>query len=127
MSGLYDKALLQQARLHPTTLQFWFTVDNVGLQVALCAGWWWKQRAVVPFTFRWTVPLVGVLLVAADQFYFRALAQEDALVSVVALARRASVLVSFSLGGWLFREHLLKQKSGALALILAGLLILLWG
>lgn len=127
MSGLYDKALLQRARLHPTTLQFWFTVYNVGLQTALCAGFWWRQRATAPFVLRWTVPLVGVLLVAADQLYFRALAQEDALVSVVALARRGSVLVSFTLGGWLFREQLLKQKSWALAVILVGLLILLGG
>lgn len=125
MSGLYDKALLQRARLHPTTLQFWFTVYNVGLQAFLCAAWWWKGRADAPFSFRWTVPLVGVLLVVADQFYFRALAQEDALVSVVALARRGSVLVSFTLGGWIFREKLLKQKSWALAVILVGLLILL--
>jgi len=127
MSGLYDKVLLQRARLHPTTLQLWFTVYNVALQVVLCAAFWWRQRAMVPFSLRWTVPMVGVLLVAADQLYFRALAQEKALVSVVALARRGSVLVSFTWGGWLFREQLLKQKSWALALILVGLLILLKG
>jgi multidrug transporter EmrE-like cation transporter len=45
---------------------------------------------------------------------------------VVSLTRRTSVLISFTVGGVLFREQLLRQKSLALALIVAGLLILLF-
>jgi transporter family protein len=73
------------------------------------------------------VPLVGALLVLADQFYFRALSDESALVSVVAMARRGSVLVSFTLGGLLFGEQLLKKKAVALFILLCGLVALLRG
>jgi drug/metabolite transporter (DMT)-like permease len=126
MSGLYDKYLLQGTTLRPTTLQFWFTAYNAVLQAILVWFWWWPKRNVAPFRFRPNAVWVGLFLLLADQLYFRALAIPDALVSVVSLTRRTSVLISFTVGGVLFREQLLRQKSLALALIVAGLLILLF-
>jgi transporter family protein len=124
VSGLYDKQLLQHFRLNPTTLQLWFTVDNVLIQAGLTWALWRPARLQKPFTFRWTIPLVGAFLICADQFYFRALAEPGALVSVVALVRRASVLVSFSVGGLLFREKLLKKKAVFLFVLLLGVTLL---
>lgn len=124
VSGLYDKHLLQHFRIHPTTLQVWFTIYNIVIQIVLVAVLWWPKRSQDVFVFRPVVPLVGALLVVADQFYFRALAEPDALVSVVSLVRRTSVVVSFVVGGLLFREKLLKEKGGFLLLILAGVTLL---
>lgn len=124
LSGLYDKHLLQHRALNPTTLQLWFTIYNVLLQAALTLALWWRVRQTRPFTFRWVVPLVGALLVCADQFYFRALAEPGALVSVVSLVRRTSVVVSFFVGGILFRENLLKKKAGFLLVLLFGVTLL---
>lgn len=124
VSGLYDKLLLQHFKLDPTTLQLWFTVDNVVLQGGLTLVLWWRLRRTKPFTFRWVIPLVGALLVFADQFYFRALAEPGALVSVVSLVRRTSVLVSFIVGGLLFREKLLKKKGAFLLVLLFGVTLL---
>lgn len=123
-SGLYDKHLLQDFKLDPTTLQLWFTVDNVALQFVLTLILWWPARKQKPFTFRWVIPLVGCLLLCADQFYFRALAQPGAMVSVVSLMRRSSVLLSFVVGGLIFREQLLKEKAVFLVAILLGVLLL---
>ncbi len=124
MSGLYDKHLLQRMRISPTTLQFWFSVYNVLLQVFLAWLLWQRQPDRLPFRFRWVIPAVGVLSALADQLYLRALFQEEALVSVVALIRRTSVAVSFTIGGLLFRERLLRQKGAALGVVLLGLLLL---
>ncbi len=117
-SGIYDKYLLQFRLLPPTTLQFWFTFYAVILQaVFLLREYRRKQFALrVP----WLAPLAGVLLVLADQFYLRAMANPEALVSIVALTRRSSVIVSFVLGGLLFREKQLKRKALALCLVVLG-------
>lgn len=124
-SGLYDKLLLQGVRLPPTTLQFWFSVYGLLLQLGIAYCFWWRSPERTAFRAAGMAPLVGCLLMAADQFYFRCLSDPEALVSVVSLTRRSSVLVSFTLGGWLFRERRLRQKGGALLLVLAGLAMLI--
>jgi bacterial/archaeal transporter family protein len=123
MSGLFDKYLLQHALLPPTTLQFWFLAYGSVLQTGLL---WLRERGGPKRRFRVErlAVLVGLLLVVADQFYLRALAIPGTMVSVIALVRRASVLVSFTLGGLVFREKLLLQKAAPLALILIGLALL---
>jgi len=124
-SGLYDKYLLQERQLPPTTLQFWFLLYGSGLQWAFMR---YKERGQVraPFRIERRAVLAGLFLALADQFYLRALAMPGALVALIALVRRASLLVSFTLGGVLFREKLLLQKAAPLVLIFVGLALLLW-
>lgn len=123
-SGLYDKYLLQAAKLPPTTLQFWFLAYGAGLQWALLLARQHGQPSR-PFRIEPMALLAGLLLVLADQFYLRALAIPGSMVSLIALVRRASVLVSFTLGGLVFREKLLLQKVAPLTLIVLGLGLLL--
>ena len=127
VSGLYDKHLLQSARIPPSALQLWFTLDNALLQLVLVATLWWPQRArSTPFQWRPSVVAVGFLLVLADAVYFRALAAPGALVSVVAMVRRSNVVVSFALGAFFFREQNRTRKLVPLLGVLAGLALLLW-
>jgi transporter family protein len=96
------------------------------LQTVLVAAVWWPgRRRTTPLSWRWSIPTLGMLLVVADALYFSALAQDEALVSVVSVVRRSNVLVSFTLGSLLFREQLLRQKALALLGVLLGLSLLL--
>lgn len=125
-SGLFDKFLLQSLRLPPTSLQFWFTSYNLLVQSLLAFFLWWPRRKhLPPLRLTPSIVAVGFLLTIADQFYFRAVAEPDALVSVVSLIRRCSVLISFAAGGWLFKERWMLRKSLPLSGTLAGLWILL--
>ena len=63
----------------------------------------------------------------ADFAYFYALHQPDAMVSVVSMVRRSSVVVSFLCGAVLFREHNLRSKVFDLAFILVGMFFLWLG
>lgn len=124
-SGLYDKYLLAEQRLPPTTLQCWFTLyctAIIGLVVLLF--WALRRHESTAFEWRWTVLAVGVLLLLADNLYFRALSTEGALISVVSMIRRTNVVVSFALGSMAFRERLLRPKALALAGVVAGLWLL---
>jgi transporter family protein len=64
---------------------------------------------------------VGVLLVIADRFYFLAVHEPDALISVVSVIRRSNVLISFAGGLFFFKERKSKLKYLAMAGILTGL------
>jgi transporter family protein len=125
ISGLYDKLLLQGMKIPPSTLQFWFTSDALLLQTLLVAVVWWpRRRRYTPFTWRPVMLGVAGLLLLADQAYFRALASEGALVSVISSIRRSNVLISFTVGGLLFHERRLGRKATALSAIALGLLFL---
>ena len=126
VSGLYDKQLLQGARLPAVSMQLWFTIYNTVLQgIILLVFWRPEQRKRAPFRWRWAIPAVAGLLLLADALYFRALAQPHALVSVVATLRRSNVVVSFAVGGLAFHERQRGRKAWALAGVLAGLFLIL--
>jgi len=125
-SGLLDKFLLQRAGLSASTVQFFFTFYNTVLQALLLGILWRGGRfRFGSFRFTWWAPTVGFLLVLVDQFYFRAIEQEGALISIVSLVRRSSLLITFAIGGLVFREKRLREKSLYLALLAAGLFVLL--
>jgi len=126
VSGLYDKQLLQSARLPAVAMQFWFTFYNSVLQGLIVATLWLPSRSRgAPFRWRWSIVAVAALLLLADALYFRALAIPGALVSVVATVRRTNVVISFAIGGLAFRERYRSRKALALVGVLAGLFLLL--
>lgn len=123
-SALFDKYLLRTCGIPRNTLQLWFAADLVLiLGLALLA-----QRLAglqrTRFEWRWAIPVVGVLLMAADWFYFSALSEEGVAISVLSLIRRSNVVLSFTLGALLFRERNLRPKAVALAVLLAGVAVL---
>ena len=71
--------------------------------------------------------LIAVFIVGADMLYFFALKQEGALLSVISLMRRCSVVVTFVLGAIVFKESKVKEKAVDLAILLAGMGLLLYG
>lgn len=123
-SGLYDKFLLQTCGIPREPMQLWFSIDLVVL-LALAAT---VQRLLgygrERFVWRWSIPLVGFLLIAADWFYFLALSKPGASVATISLMRRTSVVITFLLGARFFHETNLKAKAVALAAILAGIVLL---
>jgi uncharacterized membrane protein len=67
------------------------------------------------------------LVSAADFFYYHALDAEGAMIAVVSMIRRSSVIVSFLCGALLFGERNLRAKAIDLLLILIGMLLLAIG
>lgn len=122
-SSLYDKFLLQQAALAPGQVQAWFTIYTC-LILAPPTVLWLRRKNRHPFHWHWAVPVIGITLLAADLLYFTAIAQPDALISLISPVRRSSVVVSFLLGIFLFREKHLRAKGACVAGIVAGLFLL---
>ena len=123
LSALYDKDLLQTAGLTPAQVQAWFTIDLALLLVPTLA-FWLRKPGRKRFRWHWAVPVIGLTLLAADILYFIAIAQPDALISLISPVRRSSVIVSFLLGIFLFREKHVIAKGACVAGIVAGLMML---
>ena len=124
VSSLWDKFILQKCAIPVETMQFWFQLGLVAMYAVLLA-----LRRLVPsrrdaFEWRWTIPLTGVLLVAADWLYFHGLAIPDVSIAAGSLLRRFSVVITFVLGAIFFHERNLRRKGIALAAILAGVILL---
>ena len=126
VSALYDKFLMRQ--FDSMLVQSWFTVYQFVIMCILVLVLWAPTRhQTTPFRWSWAIPLISLFLCAADFAYFTALAQDDSLIAVVSMVRRASVVVSFLCGALLFREKNLRSKAIDLLLVLLGMLFLYLG
>ena len=120
-SALYDKHLMQGMGIGPLTVLWWF-LGGMTVMYAIPAVF---NRG--GFRWRWTMPLTGILLAATDACYFNAIAVPDAQISVLSLIRRSSIVLTFFIGGAIFRERGLRTKAVALAAILIGVVLLCLG
>lgn len=126
-SGLYDKYLIQQLQLNPPTLQFWFcTYTTLFLLIVLAFTWFPYQEKRAAFTFRWTIPAVGILLQTADYFYFKALQDPEALIMLLSAIKRSQILIAVVIGGLLFKEQNKRKKLLPLAGITLGVFLILY-
>ena len=124
MSGLYDKFIM--SRLDAVFVQGWYNLYQLlMMSVVVAVLWWPRRRSTTPFHWSWAIPLISVFLSLADFAYLMALREADALISVVSMIRRGSVVVSFACGALLFHERNLRSKAVDLAFILAGM-VFLW-
>jgi drug/metabolite transporter (DMT)-like permease len=89
--------------------------------------WWPKHHETTPFRWDWAIIGVSIFLSTADFMYFYSLSEPDAMISIVSMIRRGSVLVSFLFGAIFFHEKNLKAKALDLALVFIGLVLLYIG
>lgn len=133
LSALYDKFLLASPAnggvgIDKMAVQAYFNFYQLGMMSVVLGLLWWPQRGhSTPFRWRWSIPLISLFLSAADFAYFYCLSLEGAMVSIVSMLRRGSVIVSFTVGAMLFGEGNLKAKAIDLLLVLLSMVFLCIG
>lgn len=132
-SGLYDKFLMASPEnggvgLNKLAVQSWYNIYQFFMMAAMLVLLWWPSRhKTTPFHWHWAIPLISIFLSAADFVYFYALGIDGAMISVVSMVRRGSVVVSFLCGAMFFHEKNLKRKFLDLMLVLLSMLLLYIG
>jgi uncharacterized membrane protein len=127
VSALYDKYLLGRLHFSVPTVQAWFSVYLAVFFLPFAIGWkrrWWPRKE---FHWRWSIPCIAFMLLAADYVYFGALRNPASLVSLVMSLRRASALVGFAGGLLFFGEQHGLRKLPAVIGILAGIALAVMG
>jgi drug/metabolite transporter (DMT)-like permease len=132
-SGLYDKFLLQPVDqgglgLQALFVQGWYNIFQFVIMLLIAYLIWWKKRHyTTKFVWRWEIVCISLFLTLADMAYFYALNDSDAMISVVSMVRRGSVIISFAFGYFLFKEKNVKSKLFDLLLVLLSMICLYLG
>lgn len=133
VSGLYDKYLMAPADhggvgLDTMMVQSWYNIYQCFMMGAMMIFLWWpKRKSTTPFRWDWCIVFISIFLSAADFVYFYALSEPGAMISIVSMIRRGSVVVSFLFGAVFFHEKNLRSKVVDLALVLLGMIFLYIG
>ena len=124
-SGLYDRHIMRE--LEPLFVQSWYNIYQFSMMAIAVTLIYLLQPNRTAFHWSWAIPFISLFLSAADLAYFVALSDGEAMISVVSMIRRGSVVVSFACGAMLFKEKNLRSKAIDLVFILAGMLFLWLG
>ena len=133
ISGLYDKYLMAPVEnggvgLDKMMVQSWYTIYQCGMMLGVLLLLWYPyHKKTTPFHWHWSIIGVSVFLSTADFMYFYSLSMPDAMISIVSMIRRGSVIVSFLFGAAFFHEKNLRAKAFDLALVLLGMVFLYIG
>ena len=132
-SGLYDKYLMASVQdggvgLNRMMVQSWYNIYQMVLMgIILCTIWFPKRRQTTPFRWDGAIVFISIFLSLADFAYLYALSLPGAMISVVSMVRRGSVIVSFITAVLFFRERNVKAKAIDLLLVLLGMICLYIG
>lgn len=123
-SGLYDRYIMRE--LSPLMVQGWYNIYQAVMMAIIVLCITLKQgHSATPIKWTWAIPMISILLSAADLAYFVALSKDDSMLSIISMIRRSSVVVSFTCGAILFHEKNLRAKAVDMLFILIGM-IFLW-
>ena len=125
-SALYDKHII--SGMEPLFLQSWgnFYI-TVLLVICVVVKALHDKEKRERFKWDWMLVVIALFITGADMLYFFALKQEGALLSVISLIRRCSVVVTFVVGAMVFKEKKIREKAVDLAILMAGMGLLLYG
>ena len=130
VSGLYDKFLMNPngLALDKMAVQSWYNIYQCGMMgVMMMLIWYPNRRKTTPFSWKWSIIFISIFLSVADFVYLYALSMPGAMISIVSMVRRGSVIVSFLFAALVFKEKNLRSKAVDLALVLLGMVFLYFG
>jgi len=132
-SGLYDKFLLSEPYsggigLDRMTVQSWYNIYQfIMMGVVLMVLWFPNRKSTTPFHWDWCIILISIFLTSADFVYFYSLSIGGAMISIVSMIRRSSVIISFIFGAFIFREKNFSSKFMDLILLIIGMVFIYLG
>lgn len=137
LSGLYDKFLMASPAdggvgIDRMAVQSWYNIYQMAMMAIVLIvshkGFLQSspqsQESHDGFHWDWAIVLISIFLSAADFVYFYALSIPGAMISIVSMVRRSSVVVSFLMGALFFHEKNLRSKASDLVLVLLSMLFL---
>ncbi len=125
ISSLFDKYLVMH--YDRIAMQAWYSIYMVPISGLVMMIFWFRDRKSITFRFRWTIPMIGILLAIADYVYFWAISFPGSLIALISTLRRGSVFVAFSYGAIVFKEKNIRTKAFIVGGIMIGIGLIIFG
>ena len=127
VSALYDKFLM--GRFQPLQVQAWYSFYQMLMMgvVVLILHRLAPAHFGGKFKWRWSILGISVFLTVADLAYFYCLTIPGAMISVVSMTRRGSVIIPFLYGVLVLKEKNVKAKAIDLSILFLSLVLLVLG
>ena len=116
---MYDKYLMASPEnggvgLDRMVVQSYYNLYQLAMMgVMMLLLWWPRRKQTTPFRWDWCILPISLFLSAADFVYFYALSLDGAMISIVSMVRRGSVVVFVPVRSHGFpREELAEQGGG---------------
>ena len=126
-SALYDKYIVNYEGLPRMSILCYYSFYQVILNIPLLFIIWYPTRKAQPFLWRWTIPMIGVIIIVADFLYYGAIDSEGSMISLISPLRRSNAIVAFAMAAIIFKERNMLRKGLCLLGILTGIGIIIWG
>ncbi|MBQ3743468.1 MAG: DMT family transporter [Bacteroidales bacterium] len=125
ISALMDKHLM--GSMEPMFVQGWCNFYIALIMAAIVLfGRFAHRDYYQPYKHDWAIWLIALFITASDFLYFLSLHSSGAMLSVVSMLRRSSVIITFVFGAILFKEKRLRSKGLALLILLIAMAILVF-
>lgn len=130
--GLYDKFLMASPEagglgLDRMVVQTYYNFYQCALMGIMMLFMWLPKRKDQVFHWSWAILAISIFLSCADFVYLYALSLEGAMIAIVSMVRRASVLVSFCFAAFILKEKNLRDKAIDLGLVVISMILLAIG
>lgn len=126
-SALFDKYLINSVGVPRMSILCYYSFYQVLINIPLLFILWYPVRQSERFNWKWTIPMIGVVIIIADFLYYGALDAEGSMISLISPLRRSNALVAFILAALIFKERNMLRKGLCLIGILTGIAIIVWG
>lgn len=124
-SALFDKHIMSY--MEPLFVQSWCNLYIALIIGAIILFKRIREEEPVKFTWDWMLLLIAIFITGADFLYFYSLSRPGALLSVISLTRRSSVIITFIGGALIFKEMNIKSKAIDLGIMLLGMVLIVLG
>ena len=127
VSALYDKFLM--GRFQPLQVQAWYSFYQMLMMgvVVLILYKFAPAHFGGKFKWRWSILGISIFLTVADLAYFYCLTIPGAMISIVSMTRRGSVIIPFLYGVTVLKEKNVKAKAIDLSILFLSLVLLVLG
>lgn len=127
VSALYDKFLM--GMFQPLQVQAWYSFYQMLMMgvVVLLLRRFAPAHSGGKFKWRWSILGISIFLTVADLAYFYCLSIPGAMISIVSMTRRGSVIIPFLYGVLVLKEKNVKAKAIDLSILFLSLVLLVLG
>ena len=127
VNALYDKFLM--GMFQPLQVQAWYSFYQMLMMgvVVLILYKFAPAHFGGKFKWKWSILGISVFLTVADLAYFYCLTIPGAMISIVSMTRRGSVIIPFLYGVLVLKEKNVKAKAIDLSILFLSLVLLVLG